>query len=116
MPVMNLGNEDLKKLLADEPEVLLLDVRTSEEYQILGHIPGAQLLPIHELPGRISSLDPERKTVVICEHGIRSADAGHYLLHHGFKNLYHLAAGMAEWNGPRAFASDLEEHQEGMTS
>ena len=106
MPVTPLTNDALQKLQAQEPDLLLLDVRTPDEYFVLGHIPGAQLLPIYELPGRLTALDPQRKTVVICEHGIRSADASHYLAHHGFQNVYNLSAGMAEWNGPREYASE----------
>lgn len=110
MTVTPLSNQDLQHLMAAEPDLLLLDVRTPEEYQLLGHIPGATLLPIHLLPNALGTLDPNRKTVLICEHGVRSADAGHYLAHHGFRHLYNLTAGMAEWNGPRAFASEEPTH------
>ena len=106
MSVTHLTNEALQKLQASESDLLLLDVRTPEEYFGLGHIPGARLLPIHEIPGQMASLNPEQKTVVICEHGVRSANASEYLAHHGFKAIYNLSAGMAEWNGPRQFASD----------
>jgi rhodanese-related sulfurtransferase len=106
MGVTNLTNAELQKLLAETPDVLLLDVRTPEEYTLLGHIPGARLLPIYDLLGHIDSLDPAQKTVVICEHGIRSYDAGHYLARNGFQQVYQLTAGMAEWNGARTFASD----------
>lgn len=108
MPVTNLDNAALQKMLADEPDLLLLDVRTPQEYFMLGHIPNARLLPIYELPEQLPALDPARKTVVICEHGIRSADAAMYLAHHGFTQVYQLAAGMAEWNGPRLFSSESE--------
>ncbi len=106
MTVTNLDNASLQKLMIEEPEVLLLDVRTPEEFTMLGHIPGAHLLPIHMIPDQMAGLDPERKTVVICEHGVRSYDASHYLAHNGFKSVYQLAAGMADWNGPRSFSSD----------
>lgn len=109
--VINLGNTELQTLLEKEPDVLLLDVRTPDEFLILGHIPGARLLPIYELQGRLNTLNPEQKTVVICEHGIRSSDAAHYLAYHGFKQIYQLAAGMAEWNGPRSFASESTDAQ-----
>jgi rhodanese-related sulfurtransferase len=105
MAVINLDNAELQTLLKEEPDVLLLDVRTPEEYHTLGHIPGARLLPIYELPGQLSSLDPQQKIVVICEHGIRSHDASHYLVYQGFQQVLQLSAGMAEWNGPRHFAS-----------
>jgi rhodanese-related sulfurtransferase len=106
MHVTNLDNASLQKMMSAEPELLLLDVRTPEEYTMLGHIPGAQLMPIHTIPAGMSMLDPQRKTVVICEHGVRSWDASNYLAHHGFGQVYQLAAGMAEWNGPRSFSSD----------
>ncbi|HEY9685342.1 MAG TPA: rhodanese-like domain-containing protein [Coleofasciculaceae cyanobacterium] len=106
MTVIHLANEDLQRMLAEEPELLLLDVRTPEEYFMLGHIPGARLLPIYELPGQLQALEPERKTVVICEHGVRSANASQYLEQQGFKQIYNLTAGMAEWNGARAYASE----------
>jgi len=106
MAVVNLNNAELQKLMQDEPELLLLDVRTPQEYYGLGHIPGSRLLPIHELPGQLPSLNPAQKVVVICEHGIRSHDASQYLLYNGFQQVCQLTAGMAEWNGPRAFASE----------
>lgn len=105
MSVINLNNAELERLIKDEPDLLLLDVRTPQEFFMLGHIPNAHLLPIYELPSRMSALNPEQKTVVICEHGVRSHDASHFLAHHGFKHVYQLAAGMAEWNGAREFAS-----------
>ncbi len=112
MSVTNLDNAGLQKLLVAEPDLLLLDVRTPDEYYGLGHIPGAQLMPIHTIPGNMNLLDPSRKTVVICEHGVRSYDASHYLAQHDFQQVYQLAAGMAEWNGPRSFSSDLDSDDE----
>lgn len=102
--MINLKNDELTKLLEAEPGVQLLDVRTSQEYYGLGHIPGARLLPIHMLPDELGSLNAEQKTILICEHGVRSADASYYLMQRGFKQVYNLTAGMAEWNGPRSFA------------
>jgi len=107
MSLTNLDNAGLQKLMAAEPSLLLLDVRTPEEFTGLGHIPGATLMPIHTLPAQFSTLDPQRTTVVICEHGVRSYDAGYYLAQQGFQHVYQLSAGMAEWNGPRSFASDV---------
>lgn len=106
MTVTPLTNEQLQQLMAQEPDLLLLDVRSPEEYFGLGHIPGSTLLPMHEIPQRMAALNPEQKTVVICEHGVRSFNASHFLAHHGFTALWNLTAGMAEWNGPRSFTSE----------
>jgi rhodanese-related sulfurtransferase len=101
MTVTNLSNADLQTLMAETPDLLLLDVRTPNEYTMLGHIPGSRLLPIHELPEQLGTLDPQQKTVVICEHGVRSHDAAHYLVYKGFTQVSHLVAGMAAWDGSR---------------
>jgi rhodanese-related sulfurtransferase len=37
----------------------LLDVREPEEYE-QGHIPGATLIPLSELPDRLSEIDPQK--------------------------------------------------------
>jgi rhodanese-related sulfurtransferase len=87
-------------MMAAEPQLLILDVRTPEEYRYLGHLPGATLLPLHQLPLEYNRLDPRRKTVVLCQHGVRSMDACLYLDHFGFQNLFNLTEGMAAWNGP----------------
>ena len=105
MSVMNLNNEQLQLLMAGTPNLLLLDVRTPPEFFGLGHIPGAKLLPIQILAEHLETLDPAQPTVVICEHGVRSHDASQYLVYKGFQSVYQLTAGMAEWNGPRSFAS-----------
>lgn len=102
MPLTNLTNAQLQQLLADEQDLQVVDVRTEEEWHHLGHIPQAMLMPIHELLERWGELDKTRKTVLICEHGIRSADASHYLHHRlGFEHIYNLTHGMADWDGER---------------
>lgn len=105
MPVVQLDNQTLQRMMEEDSSLQLLDVRTPQEYYLLGHIPGARLLPIYELPDALNGLSRELKTVLVCEHGVRSVDASYYLLQNGFEQVYNLSAGMAEWNGPRAFAS-----------
>ncbi len=41
----------------------LVDVRTPKEYE-KGHLPGARLIPVGELPDRLSELDPKKTTIV----------------------------------------------------
>lgn len=60
-----------EKLEAGEhPE--LLDVREPWEFATT-RIEGSRLIPLGEMPARVSELDPRRETVVICHHGTRSA-------------------------------------------
>src|SRR4051812_17703850 len=65
---------------------VVLDVRTLPEW-LGGHIPGAVHIPMDELPARHQELDPEQETLVICQHGIRSAAAGQWLAQAGFDRV-----------------------------
>jgi len=49
----------------------LLDVRQPEEYES-EHLPGAKLIPLPELGGRMPELDAEKPTIVYCAIGGRS--------------------------------------------
>lgn len=63
-PVAGMDTEEAKAYLRDHKEgaYTLLDVRQPSEYE-KGHIPGAKLIPLPELAGRLGELDP-RKPVI----------------------------------------------------
>jgi len=96
----NINNAQLQAILANEPDTLVLDVRTLEEYVQFGHIPQACLIPIDQLPQQLQTLDPNQKTVVICQHGVRSWHSALFLLQSGFQNVLNHESGMASWDGP----------------
>jgi rhodanese-related sulfurtransferase len=75
---------------------LLLDVREPWEFDIC-RIDGSTLLPMSRIVAGLPALDPERETVVICHHGIRSHQVGLYLQHQGFRNVINLQGGVAAW-------------------
>jgi rhodanese-related sulfurtransferase len=75
---------------------LLLDVREPWEHGIC-HIEGSQLVPMGQIPAALGQLDPNRETVVICHHGIRSRQVAMYLEYQGFANVINLAGGVAAW-------------------
>jgi adenylyltransferase/sulfurtransferase len=52
----------------------LIDVREPHEYQIC-NIPGAKLIPLGELPKRLSELDSAVDIVAHCKSGVRSGKA-----------------------------------------
>jgi rhodanese-related sulfurtransferase len=78
-------------------KVLLIDVREPEEYE-LAHVEGAHLLPLSRFNEWGASLDPEAETIVMCHHGIRSAQVCAYLARQGFKNLSNLEGGIDRWS------------------
>ena len=86
-------NEDLTTC-----EGIILDVREEAEYAF-GHVPQAISIPLGELDGRMSELDPDQEIYVICRTGRRSELAAHKLAENGFKNVYNVLPGMKDWKG-----------------
>ncbi len=86
------------KAYLDNPTVaaVLVDVREPWEFQKC-HIAGSRLMPLGQLPATYQELDPQRPTVVICHHGMRSQQAGHYLMQMGFKQVINLVGGIDAW-------------------
>jgi rhodanese-related sulfurtransferase len=56
--------DELRKLMEEKSpgEYNLVDVRQPVEYE-LGHLPGARLIPMDELPEKMKELDPSKPTV-----------------------------------------------------
>ncbi|HZU75107.1 MAG TPA: MBL fold metallo-hydrolase [Acidimicrobiales bacterium] len=74
---------------------LLLDVRELDEWQS-GHAPGATLIPMGEVHARHEELPRDRRIVVVCRSGGRSAAVTDALLASGF-DAVNLAGGMCAW-------------------
>jgi sulfur-carrier protein adenylyltransferase/sulfurtransferase len=87
---------DLKAKFDRKEPFVLVDVREPFEYEIC-HIPGSRLIPLGELPGRLSELDSADEIVLQCKGGTRSARALHVLAEAGFRKLYNLEGGIMEW-------------------
>ena len=64
-PVSTWSAEKIREFLKQKSqgEYNLVDVRQPEEYK-QGHLPGAQLIPVGDLPNRIAELDPNKPTIV----------------------------------------------------
>jgi molybdopterin/thiamine biosynthesis adenylyltransferase/rhodanese-related sulfurtransferase len=76
-------------------KLFILDVREPHEYQICNL--NGKLIPLGELPRRVSELDSSVEMVVHCRSGKRSADAIHFLQTAGFKKLLNLKGGVLAW-------------------
>ncbi|MEZ5246116.1 MAG: rhodanese-like domain-containing protein [Acidimicrobiales bacterium] len=71
----------------------LIDVREPSEFSE-GTLPGATNIPLGELPSRLGELDTERRVVLLCRSGGRSANAAAFLANAGFADVVNLAGGM----------------------
>ena len=80
----------------------LLDVRQEWEYEE-NHIPGAQLLPLVDLPDRLDEVAVGKPILVYCKSGGRSMAAATLLEGHGLTDIKNLVGGMSAWDGHTAF-------------
>ncbi len=98
--VRQLSAAELRDRLASSNPPMLIDVREDTEFHgELGHIAGANLIPLKELPERTDSLGDakSRDIVAICRVGVRSATAAAILTGLGFEHVWNLKGGMIEW-------------------
>jgi adenylyltransferase/sulfurtransferase len=97
------GNEtetdvrELKRKIDAKEDFFLLDVREPNEYQI-GRIPGSTLIPLGEVPQRISEIPRDKEIIVQCKMGGRSARAAEFLRQQGYMNVKNLKGGILDWS------------------
>ena len=80
-------------------EAILIDVRTPAEYRD-GHIPGVVNIPLAELEKRLGEIPKDKKVVLICRTGNRSAQGTKLLRGKGVDNIFNSTGGMSTWKGP----------------
>jgi rhodanese-related sulfurtransferase len=77
--------------------VVLLDVREDDEWQ-RGHAPGAQHIPMGQVPTRIGEISADAKLFVVCQAGGRSQRVAQYLARNGHTPV-NVSGGMLAWAG-----------------
>jgi len=87
--------EELKRRLDAGDNIYVLDVREPHEYQICNI--GGHLIPLNDLPNRLSELDKNSEIVAHCKMGGRSAKAVDLLRKSGFKNVRNMTGGILAW-------------------
>lgn len=89
--------QELAGLLQAKEPVYIVDVRTPGEFRSDGHIAGAHLIPLNELPNRIKTIPTDRLVVTVCRSGARSSAAHAQLVSAGLANVKNLGGGMMAW-------------------
>jgi len=87
---------ELNERLKRGEKLSLIDVREPVEFEI-ARLDGAQLLPMSRFNEWVNHLDPSAEIVVICHHGIRSAQVCSYLAQQGFDKIYNMVGGLDLW-------------------
>jgi sulfur-carrier protein adenylyltransferase/sulfurtransferase len=87
---------ELKALMDDGSEFLLVDVREPAEWEIV-RIPGAVLIPKGDLPAKLAELPQNKPVITYCKTGVRSAEALALLKNAGFSDAMHVQGGVTAW-------------------
>lgn len=78
-------------------DFLLLDCREEDEWGLC-RIPGAKLMPMGEIAGRLQELDPDKPVVVYCHHGVRSRQVALFLKQQEFDQVHSMTGGIDAWS------------------
>jgi len=98
-PMMSV--EEVKQKLDAGEDVLLLDVRSANDFiGEQGHVDKAVLIPLEELKTRIDEIESfqEKTVMTICRTDRRSAKAASILAKKGFSDVHVVKQGMTDWN------------------
>lgn len=90
--------DQVQKMLDDNRDILLVDVRETQEW-VAGHIPGAVHLGKGIVERDIERIEAnhDRKLVLYCGGGYRSALAGCNLMNMGYTDVSSMAGGIRAW-------------------
>ncbi len=94
---IKLTAQEAKAMMDGDDEIIVLDVRTQEEYDS-GHIEGAILIPENEISKTAETVltDKDAKILVYCRSGRRSAQAAEKLVELGYTSIYDFG-GINSW-------------------
>lgn len=89
--------KELKQLMDSGEAFQLVDVREPNEFEVAQI--GGELMPLATVPDNVDKFSKDKKVVVHCRSGKRSANAIQFLeQQHGFDNLYNLEGGILAWS------------------
>jgi UPF0176 protein len=88
--------------LSDKPDTIIVDMRNHYEFEV-GHFENAIEVPSDtfrdQLPMAVDMLkgNEDKNIIMYCTGGIRCEKASAYMLHNGFKNVFHVEGGIIEY-------------------
>jgi rhodanese-related sulfurtransferase len=88
---------ELAERMKSEGNLHLIDVREPWEYE-MASINGATLLPLSRFNEWIDQLTADQEIIVMCHHGIRSANVCQFLVRNGFQQVFNLEGGIDLWS------------------
>jgi len=95
--VQNVDSPTAQKMLKENSDIYLLDVRTPQEY-FQARLAGSHLIPIDKFLARINEVPKDRPLLVYCAVGARSSQVAEYLARQGYPEVYDLRGGIEAWS------------------
>ncbi|MBR5340965.1 MAG: rhodanese-like domain-containing protein [Erysipelotrichaceae bacterium] len=94
---IHISQEEAKRIMDEEDDIVILDVRTKEEYDG-GHIKDAICIPNETIDEKVSETlkDKNQKILVYCRSGRRSVQAAEKLVALGYTKIYEFG-GIIDW-------------------
>ncbi len=98
----NYVNAEQFNQLTDDPQTIVIDMRNHYEYEV-GHFVRALEVPSdtfrEQLPMAVEMMkgNKDKNIIMYCTGGIRCEKASAYMLHHGFRKVFHLEGGIINY-------------------
>ncbi len=98
--ISNLDSDSFERMMNEEKNFILIDVRTLEEHKSL-RIPNSKLIDIYKpsFQDQIEKLNRSKPYFVYCRAGRRSHSACKQMKSMGFEKVYNLKGGIISWSG-----------------
>lgn len=93
MNFKSISPHELREKLDNKENFRLIDVREPLEWE-LARLETAELLPLSQFAEWHDKLNPADEIVVMCHHGVRSANVCNYLTQAGFEKVWNLSGGI----------------------
>ncbi len=84
------------KALQGRSDVVVYDVREPFEYTA-GHIPNVTLIPMGQVPNRLSEIPKDKTVILTCRSGNRSGQVADFLRQQGWTNVHNMEGGILAW-------------------
>ena len=97
----SISAHELEALRTGKEKPFILDVRSSQEFKQDGHIAGATLITLNDLPNKLKQVPTDRMVVCVCRSGARSSAAYGVLKQAGYTNIRNLSGGMMGWQSAK---------------
>ena len=96
MPLNEIDVKELKTMLDNDIDFILLDVRNDNEV-LISNISNSIHIPMNDIQNRYTDIDKSKEIVVYCKSGARSSKVCGFLLKKKFNIVKNLKGGILSW-------------------